>query len=299
MERIDLDHRDVAACSYALIDPLCVGADDMDAWKTFPQYELTPRGCGAHAERLPLLMDLRNVSSEQFVSLVGLVLDRPISISSCVALLQTVGSVDRLQRRFRKLLAPRFPTGKQGMFLFHDPVVFEHLSWMLDAREMAGLLGPIDRWILPLRNKWHAFGNPGSNIQRSLEFRLPVETWSRVYRIGPIHAVLSANPTWLDDPTEWGPRANTLLVRAEQHQLTKREDAVAFAVHGLRWHPHLDKHPRVAEALSRCIGHPVRYQRLTGAWSDADWQAIAAEIEASDANGEPSIRPNHPPQGAC
>lgn len=89
------------------------------------------------------------------------------------------------------------------------------------------------------------------------------------------------------------------MVRAEQHQLTDTDDAVAFTCHGLRWHAQIDKHPRVAALLKECIDHPSRYRRLAGKWTDDDWRDIAAEIDKPTTDPSRGNSINRTTQGAC
>lgn len=298
MERIELDHRDVGASAFALIDPLAGDEAGLAAWGEFAQHALAPHGFEAQAAQFPVLIALRDLSSDALGRVLESLLGSLQMSSPCVALLQTSADAGRVAMHLRQRLAPRFPQGRRGVFRFHDPVVFEHLTWILTEQERVRLLGPIDRWLLPLRGAWYGVINPGDAMQRSQPFRLP-RAWSSILRIGAIHAVLAEDTAWQAAPSKWGARANQLLARAEQHQLTDRNDAVAFAVQGLRWHARLDDHPRIKQMLVDCVNHPARYRRFSGGLRDADWQAIAAELDAAMQHANPQTSVNRFTQGSC
>lgn len=281
MQRIELDHRLVDACAFVLLDPCQGDAHALDAWADLPQQSLVPSGFAVQAERLPRLIDTRGIDNAARLCLVDLLLGSPSQAGAlCVALLQTQADAERIALCFRKVLAPHFPDDYRGLFWFYDPVVFEHLTWMLDSHALAALFGPITAWHLPLRGAWYTQTPPAGDAPLvGFPFHLNPTDWQRVFRIGAIHAALDHEPHWRDAPTEWGPKAEALLICAEGHQLTDRDDAVAFAAHGLRWHSDFDRHPRVAAVLKGCEGHPSRYRRLTGSWGDAEWQAIVNDLE--------------------
>lgn len=300
---LGLDHRQVAQCTFALLDP--ARGDDMAwaPWRDFLQHGLAPKGLEAQEAQLPRLVDLRDLQGTRFEHLPGLVLNKAAAagVSPCVALLRTAASAKSLSIHLCKVLTPRFPEGQRGIFRYYDPVVFEHLMWMLDERQQGALLGPVDTWWLPRRRMWHAQPNPvWQRDHRVPSFRLPAALWQRVYRIGAIQGVLESDDEWAGAPARWGPRADALLVRARAHGLQSRDDQVAFAAQGLRWHPRLDEHRKLKQVLTDCVDHPGRYPRLTGAWSDADWRAMVEDLDAAAPDQKSRCQPpNLLPQGAC
>jgi hypothetical protein len=281
MKRVEMDHRAVAAAAFALIDPLAGNASDLAPWATFVRHSCAPRGFEAQAGQLPILVELRDLTTSAFNHVLRLVLDNGSNPSLCVALLRSYVGASSMALHLRSRLAPHFPQGRRGIFRFPDPVVFEHLAWILDDREWASLLGPVAHWYLPVRKTWYALSNPAETLHRGLPFHPRADAWPSIMRLGATHAVLAGDMKWEAEPAIWGPRANALLARAEQHGLTEREDAVAFAIQGLRWHTRLDAHPRIRLLLSECAGHPARYRRLSGRMCEDDWQTIAVEIDAS------------------
>lgn len=279
MEPIELDHRRVFSCSFALLDPAACRKPLLAAWdEAFTQHTLVPDGFAPQAGKLPRLVVLRDLTDKQRNTLLDLLLGHTADAPACAALLETEAGSERMVRHGLRLLAPHFPGNRRGIFRFYDPTVFEHLGWMLRPHELAALFGPITAWLLPMRGRWHVQTPPHLPGATPVSFQLSSATWQRVQRIAAIHATLELAPTWQAAPAAWGPKADELLARAEQHQLADRDDAIAFASHGLRWHADLDTHPRMASLLHDCIGHPTRYRRRTGSWSDADWQAIAADL---------------------
>lgn len=302
MERIDLDHHQTNACTFALIDPLHGNEAALAAWANFPQTSLVPMGFEAKAAQLPRLVDLRKISNGLRDRMLDLLLSRAPTAGGalCVGLFETRANVEHMALHLCTRLAPHFPQDQPGIFRFYDPVVFEHLIWTLQTPLLASLFGPVNAWILPLRGAWYTQVPPTDDATlRSLSFHLNAASWQRVFRIGAIHGVLDNDPAWRSAPATFGPQVEPLLIRAAEHQLAERDDAVAFATHGLRWHRNFDHHPRVAALLADCVGHPARYRRLTSGWSDAEWQTITAELE------RPRIAPSHPAttdrlsQGAC
>lgn len=301
MERIDLDHRWLDSFAFALIDPLCGDDSACAAWAGFPLHELAPAGFAAQAAQLPKLVDLREIHGDVRQKLQDLLLNQSPSIgaSLCVALLKTMADVERMVMHFRHVLSPRFPQGQRGLFRFHDPAVFEHLAWVLSDKALAALFGPATAWAMPLHGAWYMQEPPSGSAVSAPRFHLDAATWQRVQRIGAIHAVLNTESVWRSAPAEWGPRAEMLLIRAEQHKLIDRDDAIAFASHGLRWHADIDKHPRVAALLTDCVGHASRYRRLANLWTNADWQAIASALRASASTHVLPGPTNRLSQGAC
>jgi hypothetical protein len=298
MEHIELDHRRAFACAFTLVDLASCPKRTLSVWDGFTRHPLVPHGFAAQADKLPVLVDLRSLTDRQRHALLDLLLGPAADALACAALLETEASAERLARHCLRVLSPRFPGHQSGIFRFHDPVVFEHLTWMLGPRELAAILGPITAWLLPLRGSWHAQTPPPGPTPASGVY-LPPATWQRVQRIGAMHAVLGLNPDWQADPMAWGPRAEALLARAEHHHLEDRSDAIAFAGHGLRWHAAIDQHPRVAALLRDCIGHPSRYRRLTSQWADTDWQTIASDLAMDASHTTPAAPLPLAPHGTC
>lgn len=299
MERIELDHRRIFACSFALVDPATCPERALSAWHGLTSRPLVPKGFAAQAGKLPLLIELGNLSDKQRYTLLDVLLGPDADGRACAALLETTASAERMAMHGLRLLAPHFPGGECGIFRFYDPVAFEHLQWMLGVRERATLFGPVSSWLLPLRGGWHAVTPPPELAVAPASFYLHPATWQRVQRIGALHAVLGLDAEWQTEPGTWGPRAEALLVRAEQHQLDDRGDAIAFASHGLRCHEAIDQHPRVATLLRDCAGHPSRYRRLAGQWSDTDWQTIANGLATAASRSTPADPMPFAPYGTC
>lgn len=299
MERFALDHRRLDTFAFALLDPALGDEQALAAWDDLSPHALVPHGFAAQAEQLPRLVYLRALSDDSRRILLDLLLSRsPVAAASlCVALLQTTASAERMAMRLLGAVAPAFPQGQRGLFRFYDPAVFEHLLWMLDTKALSTLHGPVDTWAMPLRGEWFSHTLVAGHAMRDVRFHVNADAWRRVQRIGAIHAVLDAEPDWRDAPSTWGPRAEALLIRAEHHQLTNRGDAIAFATHGLRWHAHLDRHPRMLALLTQCADHPTRYRRLASHWTNADWQTMAAELDAMASRLTTSASIHRLPQG--
>lgn len=281
MNKVELDHRRLATFTFALIDPLQGNDAALSGWESFVLHPLVPQGFAAQTDEFPKLVDLTKIQAHQREALIALLLGQSpiIGSSLCVALLDTSTTVERLSVHLRHLLAPSLPQHRRGVFRFYDPVVMEHLSWMLDTRNLASLFGRVNDWLLPARGAWYRLTCPNEPTAPATPFHTNPATWQRITRIGAIHAVLEQLPQWRDAPAEFGPLVETQFVRAEHHRLVDRTDLVAFASHGLLWHPQFDKHPRVNALLAECIDHPCRYHRLAGLWTPSDWQAMADDLE--------------------
>lgn len=298
MTPINLDHCFVRNMSCALVDPLSGDKEAVAFWMSLPAVSLAPSAYETRAGQFPWLVALDGLGDRQRDDVLTAVLGERNDPrrEPLVALLHSDAALERIRIHLRRLIAPRFPGGREGVFRFYDPVVFTHLQWILDSRQQAALLGPIRTWYWPWRQHWHQAGQSFPPKERALHFAPGRRGWECIGRVGAIHAVLEHDPSWREDVLSWGARAETLLARAERHQLSERADVVAFAVQGLRWHLRLDEHPKVAQVLADSSGHPRRYSRLTGAWNDATWQAIVNELDATD----PSRRPSYTlSQGVC
>lgn len=299
MEPVNLDHRQLAQASFALLDPLQGGDPELAAWSAWNPQSIVPQAFPAQARQMPRLVDLGALSPVQHGEMAALMLNKPAaSAAACVGLLYTDVAIERLLHWGMRRVAPHFVNGQRGIFRFHDPVVFEHLTWILSDAEMVSLLGPIQQWALPIRGEWQA-QQVGLAAGVGSHFHLHTATWERIERIGVIHAVLQIDPVWSSDPARWGPPVEALLARAEAHQLSDPDDAVAFACQGMRHHPALDKHPEVAAVLADSVGHPSRYRRKTGAWSAEQWQSIVAELKQSQGQEQHVTNMTSSTQGVC
>lgn len=284
---IKLDHRLLESYAFALIDPLQADDTSREPWEAFPQWALVPPGLEAQRKQFPKLLDLRRAPRESRDLLVKLLLEQPLgpSTSLCVALLKTQASGKQMVSHFSYLLAPRSPTNQRGVFRFYDPTVYEHLTWMLDQHSFGLLFGPVETWTVPLRGTWFTQLRPTDSRPNSPRFfRLKADSRARISRIGRIHAVLKQKQEWASAPADWGPMVEALLIRAEHHQLADKEDAVAFATSGLRWHTELDRHPRIKQLIGRSQAQPKRFARLVNGFTETDWQVIAAELDSNNAS---------------
>ncbi|WP_295522078.1 hypothetical protein [uncultured Stenotrophomonas sp.] len=154
---VEMWHRPFLAQTHGIIDPLQVAAAQ---FSDLPVEPLNPPLLGRCLYAPPLLHTL---SRE----------DRLALLERCNAQQRDRGrplfctllesdAPGRLGLHLMNQMAPLQPSVGRVLFRVHDPRVFRLLRWLLDASQMAQLLGPISSWTWhePLGNTWRTQHRP-------------------------------------------------------------------------------------------------------------------------------------------
>ncbi|WP_157956723.1 DUF4123 domain-containing protein [Salinicola halimionae] len=180
-------------------------------------------------------------------------------------------------------LAPATPDKKPALLRFYDPRVLEQLPRILLPWQLSALLGPIDRWVyLDTEGRLRCL-EPHADQRRLGSLKLTTEQWRAIQRVGQINRCRELYRTL---PGTMGLRkapsesVDALIVTAQEVGLRERQELATFVLHGLTTHHDFYRHP-IMRALLDKLGGRLNYMGLTNQLSDADWEAISEQREAS------------------
>lgn len=178
---------------FAIINPLKIDEED---WKDLSPHALKTSPAPARDHLLPQLISLSDLETITVSDL----LDRDEKyrkrgVSFFCALLCSESSLDDILFHFKKIILQKRPNDHQRWwFRFYDPNVFKHLNWILTAKQLTRLMGPVTQWAWPDRK-----GN-----------------WFSVYR--PMDAPLI---NWLElDVSQWNSIDNLQLINESLRRLS-------------------------------------------------------------------------------
>lgn len=279
-EVIELDHRPILGCDYAVINPLQV---DEVVWGDLPTARIVPASFRAQPQLFPVLLVLDDLD---FDTRIGL-LDRMESWESgseypyFSALLQSDATPSRVQRHLASLMERRHH-GVVDLLRPHDPRVFRHLHWLLSEAQVDDLLGPVAAWT------WR---EPGGLWRRAVRHHLSAATtlhlsqaqWDAYARIGLLNRLIELlrdDLPALSNDTCRAPELDSLLDTAMRvHHLSDADDRCLFAQQAVCIHPHIHAHPTIAERLHHAADGQVSY---TSACASLDAEAMRQLVHDID-----------------
>lgn len=279
----NLDHRQLAACSFALINPMQV---DETTWKDLPVQAVVPSAFRTQPHLLPRLLPLSELDS---VTRTGL-LDRAAAWEEeqntpwLSALLVSDAGTARVRRHLTRCLAIPQSNGTSRLFRYHDPRVFRHLPWVLEADQMDALLGPVATWRWPREPGDWVSHERGDTPMTPL--RLSSTQQATLMQLGEVNTCLDrvaeTRPTVATD-ARWWPVIHDLLQRARhQYQLTERDDRLLFTEQAVRFHPRIHRHTDLAGRLRRAEAGDSSYVAACRGLDEAALTQMAAELSATD-----------------
>lgn len=249
-----LHHRLLLAHDFALINPLQV---ESALWSDLAATPLLPEKISVQPELMPRLVPLRAMSDATCADLLNRAgrHERYSRHPFFSALLVADGDVPVIAAHLSRRLVIAMPDAGSALLRYFDPRVFRHLSWLLTETQMSLLLGPVTHW------SWRNMAGAWQQHMRvdvpSLlsGLRLTPEQWDSLQRLGLLNKSLrqiecNAPGIVIDDQSA---RCVDALLRDayEQHRLTDESDRRLYAEQGFRFHPHIHRHPQLAERLAR------------------------------------------------
>lgn len=265
---------------YAVIDQ----AQLHESVGELPLVPLAPQRFLSDAHLLPALLALNEMTDDARDNLHDR-LNQQVQAGRptlCSCLLSYRYSKHALVSHLKRHLIATPPQGQQVLFRFYDSRVFRHLRWILDPAQVNALFGGISRWTYIDQGRWHTVESQLSKPRSILRFT--GEQWASIQRIGLVNRVLVRLELPPEtDTCENGRQVDGLLNRAQtDYGLTARDDLVAFAMYGMRWHANFDRHPQIATILSDHIGKQGAFRDATALMRSPDWRRIVDELNSPE-----------------
>jgi len=263
-----MDHRFLFSHDYALVNPLQVEAPARENW---PFRSMVVPQLGAQAVVLPHLLNLRALSEGESTALYGQLLqweqnnpDRPFFTALLVSELSEEHVVNRLGAQFLLRRSPQ----EHVLLRWYDPRVFCHLLWLLDAAQMAQLLGPVRAWSWrDAAGVWHQCVR-GAASASFIPFRPSAAQWVTLGRLGVLNRILvylaSVHPSLQVKPAH----VDQLLAQAyETWDMEDEADCRLFVEQALCVHADIHQHPEMRARLQQVQRRECSY---SGACADLD-----------------------------
>jgi hypothetical protein len=141
--------------------------------------------------------------------------------------------------------------GRQCALRFYDSRALSLLWPILSPGQRQALLGPVSAW-----HALDACAKPciyTSTDTALADLTFTDTQWRAIHRHGLINRAMGLHMQATErqlDPHEVEV-AVAGAARAEQYELSDRDDIIAFIGHALAWHPQFDRHPKVMRALQQ------------------------------------------------
>jgi len=218
----------------------------IDPIRALPQqWPLTDPYYGEAIERTPLLVTLTmdNLPLLDITALIAAeaALDPALPAPTVCAWLQSGASTERLAGHLRRHLDLRLEGHKKSVFFCNfDPRVIPLLPHMLDAAQIARLLGPVSRWLVPGRDAQLLEVSPpaASEAPTSVSvfgLRLGHAQAQALERIETLNAAVRAIQTRQRVPHTDDARLDALIQRAIGLGLEQADDQAAYAALAYTW----------------------------------------------------------------
>ncbi|MGH8074159.1 MAG: DUF4123 domain-containing protein [Lysobacter sp.] len=270
---MDIDHRQLAAHAFAIINPLQV---DRSQWADLPTTALTPSALAAKADSMPVLLDLTRLDESRRVAVLTRAdaWNKDYDAPFFSLLLKTSAAPARVAMHLSGQLLHDAPDGTRTLLRWYDPRVFQHLRWLLTDAQLRRLGGPVEAWAWRDANtRWHTHDvRAGTDIDTRL--RLSTEQWAVIGRMGVLNrtiAQLRRNAMEIVLNDDAFRRIDACLRQAyDAHEMTDEADARLFAEQGVCY-PGIHAHPEVQRRLARARERSITY---VGACVDLDPAAL-------------------------
>ncbi|MDO1530631.1 DUF4123 domain-containing protein [Fulvimonas sp. R45] len=281
-----LDHRLIQSHDYAIVNPLQV---DISLWGDLDAKATVPRTFKDQPELFPLLIDLNALPFARRIALIeqseawAQNHDQPM----LSALLKSDAPRDRVVQHLARAMHVR-RDGRDRVFRFHDPRVFQHLQWLFDSAQMKALLGPLDTWTWRAPSgDWSSWAAPGA---AATALRIRADQWPILLRMEDINMVLAtladAVPS-LAVEEKLVRRIDGLLAESAQDWgMAAPDDRQLFACQAIRFHPRIHAHPALKTRLATVRDGTQSYVGACADLDDAVMLQLVAEI-APDYKDDP------------
>lgn len=227
---VELGHRLFLEQDYGIINPLQVGTEhyaDLDVCC------LLPKGFARHKRMMPLLVHLGSLQRSRRIELLEQAEEwvRNHHMPLFSALFTSQYDAGHVRAMLVDRMVCRRPD-RVGVWLrYHDPRVFRHLQWLLDAEQRSALMGPAVIWLGfdPLLRHWCRWSRPDS--QGNQRLHLSQEQWQAIEQFEALNRCLR-DLAELELPTDDGSARCVLesLLEARRRGLVEDVAAIRFAL---------------------------------------------------------------------
>lgn len=251
---------------------------------------IAPDFLGSDTDRCPALIALdsmpRSIRAEWCDGLHQEVLSKEETRASL--LIESEASMSSLASHMARRMVLKLPdTDRPLQWRYFDPGTSLQMPGILGEVGMAWLMGPADTWMIPWASAWQAIQKEQNVSQQDQQrFQLSTTHVASLMRVSVINRVLLHNDQTLN-ANEWIDATRQLdaivLEGQTTHQISQRDDLVAYAAHAHRWHPQIHEHPRMKGLLDELRqatpDDEIDYRELTAGLTPDDWKRMALELE--------------------
>jgi len=277
-------HRLFETCRYGLVDANA-RSEIPEHWA---QQVVAPAFLETDTSRSPLLVCTDTLADAD----VGKLLDRIESETegNFPGLFSLFLACDAELPRVASHLASRLVVklehnGRPMQFRYFDPGTFVQLPELLGEAGMNWLLGPINAVMVPWAGEFRRYEKPLTSHQKfSLQPYLPVLLDISIVN----RAAMRLDPP--ADQQDWIERCARIrkhVQRArEKHQLSIRDDIIAFALHAENCHPRFDDHEILRSLFAQLSTakeeDQIDYRELTIGLGQEVWNKIARDLAKNE-----------------
>jgi hypothetical protein len=248
---------------------------------------VAPVFLGDDTDRCPALVELTAVPDAECTDWCGALHHEVLALQDTRAslLLAADASAKRVTTHLAQRMVIHVPgQDRPRQWRYFDPGTFLQLPRILGDDGMAWLLGPIQSVQVPWAGEWTEVIRPEPRSARP--FQLTVEHLDAIMRIGVVNRAAIQRPppvsakAWIRQTAE----IDALVVKGlTRHDLTLRDDLVAFAHDAWVHHLRIDEHPRMQNMFDQLRqAQPedeLDYRELRSRLKPQDWAAMVAELQ--------------------
>jgi hypothetical protein len=283
------DRRGIERFRFALIDA-SMRTDLPDQWD---RQIIGPAFLGPDTDRCPVLVDLLTLPAHDRAAWCDHVHQQTLAAEETLVslLLEAACGIAALASHLAKRMELRLQgQDRPRQWRFFDPGTFLQMPRVLGDDGMAWLLGPIAAAQVPWAGQWSEMRHPAR--QSAKPFKMTPTHVDALLRVGIVNRASAQLPPVLD-AADWISQTAALdahVMRGmAQHQLSQRDDLVAFAQHAWSHHPRIDEHPRLQQLFAQ-LRHAqpedeLEYRELSGRLKPDDWKAMVADLERTTREG--------------
>ncbi|MGV8919237.1 MAG: DUF4123 domain-containing protein [Pseudomonas sp.] len=242
----------LADCAFALLEQVLM---DPALWSDLPHIPLLPCFYADVNDQLPILIRLKDLSDGQRLKLTQRIEDWNLDHDApfFCAYLSSKESAERLHQTLSRMLLQEMPDRSKCLFHYNNPLVFQHLRWILTPTQLAALLGPCEAWYWRDANReWLCQERPPLRTF-FLSLRAPqLETLGRTGLLNRTLKSLRRKIPTLGSDTSTFQQIDALLKGAvDVEGLNDEADCFLYVQQALTIHPQIHGHPVLRAGLQK------------------------------------------------